>query len=106
MQTCAVEGYGVVSATNPHVRLSRFPRLEPLFNSNSSSIIHPHEADWTSFQTNYFSENRVATGIERETSGSVARSSDRPQKRSIIIIIIIIIIIVTTVMKAYGGVEV
>jgi hypothetical protein len=36
----------------------------------------PHEADWTPFQTQYFSENLVVPGIERGTSGSVVRNSD------------------------------
>jgi hypothetical protein len=37
---------------------------------------YPHEAEWTPFQTNYFSENVVALGIEPEIPGSVARNSD------------------------------
>jgi hypothetical protein len=37
---------------------------------------YPHEAEWTPFQTNYFSENLVAPGIEPGTSESVATSSD------------------------------
>jgi hypothetical protein len=41
--------------------------LEQLLNN-------PHEAEWTPFQTHYFSENLVALGIEPETSGSVARN--------------------------------
>jgi hypothetical protein len=35
-----------------------------------------HEAEWTPFQTHYFSENLVVPGIEPEASGSVARNSD------------------------------
>jgi hypothetical protein len=35
-----------------------------------------HEAEWTKFQTLYFSANLVAPGIEPYTSGSVARNSD------------------------------
>jgi hypothetical protein len=35
-----------------------------------------HEAEWTPFQTHYFSENVVAPGIELRASGSVARNSD------------------------------
>jgi hypothetical protein len=35
---------------------------------------YPHEAEWTPFQTHYFSENLVTPGIE--TSGYVARNSD------------------------------
>jgi hypothetical protein len=37
---------------------------------------YPHEAEWTPFQTHYFSENLVALGIEPGTSGSVARNYD------------------------------
>jgi hypothetical protein len=37
---------------------------------------YPHEAEWTPFQTHYFSENLVAPGIEPRTSGFVARNSD------------------------------
>jgi hypothetical protein len=33
-------------------------------------------AEWTPFQTHYFSEKLVAPGIESGTSGSVARNSD------------------------------
>jgi hypothetical protein len=36
----------------------------------------PHEAEWTPFQTPYFSENLVGPRIEPETSGSVARNSE------------------------------
>jgi hypothetical protein len=35
-----------------------------------------HEAEWTPFQTHYFSENLIALGIEPGTSGSVVRNSD------------------------------
>jgi hypothetical protein len=52
--------------------------LEPeslLFNSSSSSVIL-NEAEWTPFQTHYFSENLVAPEIKPGTSGSVGRNSD------------------------------
>jgi hypothetical protein len=45
-----------------------------LLNLSSSSVIL--EAEWTPFQTHYFSENLVAPGIESRISGSVARNSD------------------------------
>jgi hypothetical protein len=35
-----------------------------------------HEAEWTPFQTHYFSENPVVPGIEPGASESVARNSD------------------------------
>jgi hypothetical protein len=37
---------------------------------------YPHEAEWTPFQTRYFSENVVAPGIEPGTSGFIAINSD------------------------------
>jgi hypothetical protein len=40
-------------------------------------VSYTHEAEWTPFQTHYFSENLVAPGIEHGTSESVARNSDR-----------------------------
>jgi hypothetical protein len=42
----------------------------------------PREAEWTTFQTHYFSENLVTRGSEPGTSGSVARTlTNRPQRR-------------------------
>jgi hypothetical protein len=32
--------------------------------SSKSLLIYTHEAEWTPFQTHYFSEIRVAPGIE------------------------------------------
>jgi hypothetical protein len=43
---------------------SRFPRPEQLLFISSSSSIVLNEAEWTPFQTHYFSENVVAQGIE------------------------------------------
>jgi hypothetical protein len=37
---------------------------------------YPHEAEWTPFQTHYFSENLVMPGIEPGTLGTVVRNSD------------------------------
>jgi hypothetical protein len=39
-------------------------------------LLCTHEAEWTPFQTHYFSENLVVTGIEPRPSGSVVRNSD------------------------------
>ena len=65
----------MVSATVPHGRFnlcfldwSRYFLFKQLLN-------WPHEAEWTPFQTHYYSENLVAPGIEHETSVSVARNS-------------------------------
>jgi hypothetical protein len=60
--------------------LIRFSWPEPLlFHSSSSSVILARlsgPAEWTPFQTHYFSENLVAPGVKPGTSGSVARNSD------------------------------
>jgi hypothetical protein len=37
-------------------------------------LYYPYEAEWTQFQTHYFSENLVALRIEPQIFGSVARS--------------------------------
>jgi hypothetical protein len=53
----------VVSVTDPHGRilgsldLSRYFSIKLLLSCT-------HEAEWTPFQTHYFSENLVALGIE------------------------------------------
>jgi hypothetical protein len=39
-------------------------------------LSYPHEAEWTPFQTHYFSEKLVTPEIEPRTSGSVTRISD------------------------------
>jgi hypothetical protein len=44
--------------------------------SNSELLSYPHEAEWTPFQTHYFSENLVALAVEHEISGSAVRNSD------------------------------
>jgi hypothetical protein len=40
-------------------------------------LIYPQEAEWHPFQTDYYSENVMALGIEPGTSGTVERNSDR-----------------------------
>jgi hypothetical protein len=60
----------VVSATDP-------PAVNSVFLTGAVKLLnYPHEAEWTPFQTHYYSENLVAPGIEPGTSGSVARNSD------------------------------
>jgi hypothetical protein len=49
---------------------------EPLLFLSSSSSVILKEAEWTPFQTHYFSENLVEPGIEPVTSVSAARNSD------------------------------
>jgi hypothetical protein len=41
-------------------------------------------AEWTPFQTHYFSEKLVAPGIEPETSGSVIRNPDHYTTEAVI----------------------
>jgi hypothetical protein len=36
--------------------------------------MYPHEAEWTPFQTHYFSENLLTPGIEPGTLSSVVNS--------------------------------
>jgi hypothetical protein len=43
---------------------SRIFRPEPLLFSFKQLLSCTHEAEWTPFQTHYFSENLVAPGIE------------------------------------------
>jgi hypothetical protein len=55
---------------------SRFSRPKPLLFLPKQLLNCTHEAEWTPFQTHYFSENLVVPGIEPRGSGSVARNSD------------------------------
>jgi hypothetical protein len=62
----------VVSTTDPHGSILGFLDRSRYYFFLSCT----HEAEWTPFQTHYFSENLVAPGIEPGTSGYVARNSD------------------------------
>jgi hypothetical protein len=53
----------VVSVTDSYGRILS-SRPEPLLFLPSSSLNCTHEAEWTPFQTHYFSENLVAPGFE------------------------------------------
>jgi hypothetical protein len=68
-------GCRVVSATNPHRRFLGILQ-QSLYYFFQVVPQCTHEAEWTPFQTHYFSENLVALGIEPETSEYVARNSD------------------------------
>jgi hypothetical protein len=46
------------------------------YSSLKQLLNYPSETEWTTFRTNYFPENLVATRIEHGTSGSVATNSD------------------------------
>jgi hypothetical protein len=62
----------VISVNGSLWPYSRISRPEPLLFLNFT-----HEAEWTPFQTHYFSENLVQPGIEPGTLDlSVARNSD------------------------------
>jgi hypothetical protein len=61
----------VVSVTDPFGRILDFLDWSRYFSSKYD------EAQWTPFQTHYFSGNVVEPGIEPGTSGSVARNSDQ-----------------------------
>jgi hypothetical protein len=52
-----------------------------LLHSSSSS-----EAEWTPFQTHYFSDNLVEPGTEPGTSESVARNSDHKTTEAVFIL--------------------
>jgi hypothetical protein len=56
-------GCHMVSATDPHGRILR-PETRATITSSKQLLNCTHEAEWTPFQANYFSENLVAPGIE------------------------------------------
>jgi hypothetical protein len=53
----------VVNVTDPYGRVLGFLDRSRYF-SIKQLLSCTHEAEWTSFQTHYFSENVVAPGIE------------------------------------------
>jgi hypothetical protein len=53
----ADRGYHVVSVTDPYGTGAAIFSFKYLLNCT-------HEAEWTPFQTHYFSENLIAPGIE------------------------------------------
>jgi hypothetical protein len=73
--TCADRGCCVVSTTISNGRILDFIDRS-LYFSSKQLLNCAHEAEWTPFQIQYFSENLVVPGIEPGTSGSVARNSD------------------------------
>jgi hypothetical protein len=74
----------VVSPTDPHGRNLGF--LDPgVVSFPFKQLLNcTHEAEWTPFQTHYFSENLIAPGIEPGTSGSVARNCQLITRRFVI----------------------
>jgi hypothetical protein len=71
-----IERCHVISAADPlRLLISVFQTGAATFLSSISSFILTR-AEWTPFQTHYYSENLVETGIERGTSGLAARNSD------------------------------
>jgi hypothetical protein len=72
-QTFADRGCHVVSVTDFYGRILGFLDRSRYFPSKQL-LNRTHEAEWTPFQTHYFSENLVAPVIEPGTS--VDRNSD------------------------------
>jgi hypothetical protein len=64
--------------TDPHGRILRFLDWPHYYCKWLLSCTH--KAEWTPFQTHYFSENLAVLGIEPVTSGSILTT--RPQKQS------------------------
>jgi hypothetical protein len=64
----------VVSVTDPSGRILGFLDLASAFSSKQL-LNCTYEAEWTPFQTHYFSENLVLPGIEHGTTGTVARNT-------------------------------
>jgi hypothetical protein len=74
-QHLRIEGCRVVSAADKYGRNLGFLDRSRCFFFQ----VAPHctdGAEWTPFQTHYFSENPVVPGIETGTSESIARDSD------------------------------
>jgi hypothetical protein len=66
----------MVSVTDPYGRNLGFLYRSRLFFFQ----VPAHEAEWTPFQTHYFSENLVTTGIEPEIKSGTLTT--RAQRRS------------------------
>jgi hypothetical protein len=80
--TFADRGCHVVSVTDPYGRVLDFLDRNRYFSSNWL-LNCTQEAEWIPFQTHYFSENLVASGIDSWTSGSAARNSDHWTKEAV-----------------------
>jgi hypothetical protein len=65
LATFADRGCHVVSVTDPYGRILGFIDQNRYFFFQVAPHC-AHETEWTPFQTNYFSENLVAPGIEPE----------------------------------------
>jgi hypothetical protein len=62
-RTFVERGCHVVSVTDPYGRIFGFVDLS-CYIFFQVAPNYTHEAEWTPFQTHYFSENLVAQGIE------------------------------------------
>jgi hypothetical protein len=84
-QLFADRGCHVVSVTDPYGRILGFLNRSRSFSSKQL-LNCTHKAEWTPFQTHYFSKNLVAPGIE---AGPLhlwpGTLSTRPQRRSTVI---------------------
>jgi hypothetical protein len=76
LPTFADRSYHVVRETYLYGRILGFLDRNRYFFFQVAPQLYTHEAEWTPFQTHYFTENLVAPVIEPGTSGSVARNCD------------------------------
>jgi hypothetical protein len=67
------KGYHVVSVTDPYSRILGFIGRSRYFFFQVAPQLYSHEAEWTPFQTHYFSENITGNTIHLRC---VARNSD------------------------------
>jgi hypothetical protein len=80
--TFANGGCRMVSPTDKHDRILGFLNRSCYFFFQVAPQF-THEAEWTQFQTHYFSENLVVPGIEPSPLDLVAGTlTTRPQRRS------------------------
>jgi hypothetical protein len=68
-QLLRIESCRVVSAAEPLRSLMSVFYTGAATFSFEQLLIYPHETEWTSFQTDYYSENLVAPGIEPGSLG-------------------------------------
>jgi hypothetical protein len=82
-RTIPTEETALVGEVNANVCVERVSRdhhdgsLRPYSRFSRPELLScTHEAEWTPFQTHYFSEKSGSAGSRTRTSGSVARNSD------------------------------
>jgi hypothetical protein len=73
----------VVSVTDPYGRILGFLNRSRYFFFQVDPQLCTHDAEWTPFQTHYFSENLVMPGIEPGPLDLLPGTlTTRPQRRS------------------------